>query len=71
MKYILMAYRYGQDGFPIGVFSTLEKAKEEAKLHMNFRGPKFSHTIFVAKEDVGYGYGHELEYKEDKVIVLD
>lgn len=47
--YCVWAYRYGNlngYNFPVGLFETLEKAKEAANNHRQFRGGKYDHRIF-------------------------
>ena len=55
--FLVIAYRMGQItgySYPVGVFSSYEKALEEAKLHRSFRGGKYDHRIFELKKDYGY-----------------
>lgn len=49
MLYLVMAYRYGNlEGyhFPVGIFSDINIAIKEAKLHREFRGGKYDHRIY-------------------------
>jgi len=55
--YLVMAYRYGQrDGynFPVGIFDSLDRAKEEATLHRQFRGGKYDHMIYLLENNVAF-----------------
>ena len=63
--YLVMAYRYGQrDGysFPVGIFDTLERAKNEATMHRQFRGGKYDHKIYLLESNVA------LDAEEAKVV---
>ena len=46
--YLVMAYRYTttDNAFPIGVYSSREKAVTEAIKHRQFRGGKYDHKLF-------------------------
>lgn len=58
--YIVFAYRYGDlkgYNYPVGVFSSLAKAKEEAKLHHIYRGGKYDHQIWEVEENKMYDAG--------------
>lgn len=51
-----MAYRYGnREGyhFPVGIFSALDIAIKEAKLHREFRGGKYDHRIYELNPNQG------------------
>jgi hypothetical protein len=55
--YLVMAYRYGNlQGyhFPVGIFSDLDIAIKEAKLHRDFRGGKYDHRIYEINPEHGY-----------------
>lgn len=47
--FIVWAYRMGikeNYNFPVGLFTTLEIAKEAAKSHREYRGGKYGHLIY-------------------------
>lgn len=55
--FLVMAYRMGQVkgyNYPVGLFTTYEKAIEEAVIHRNFRGLKYDHQIFKLEEGRSY-----------------
>lgn len=57
MLYLVMAYRYGNlEGyhFPVGIFSDINIAIKEAKLHREFRGGKYDHRIYELNPEYGY-----------------
>lgn len=55
--FLVMAYRMGQlkeYNYPVGVFTTYEKALKEAEIHRNYRGGKYDHQIFKLEEGRNY-----------------
>lgn len=55
--YLVIAYRYGitvDYNYPIGIFSTKEKAIKAAKDHRSFRGGKYDHKMFEIDLNTGY-----------------
>ena len=62
----VLAFRWGMDEhiFPIGVFTTYDKAKSAAENHHIYRGSKYNHRIYefvVDKWDdtVGHRVGNK------------
>ena len=52
-----MAYRMGKlEGYsyPVGIFTTYEKALEGAEWHREYRGGKYDHQIFKLEEGRNY-----------------
>lgn len=65
--FLVMAYRYGDTKgyqYPVGVFSCLKKAIEEAYIHRTFRGGKYDHKIFELNTDESY------DAEEAKVVAV-
>lgn len=55
--FLVMAYRFGDTrgyNYPVCISYSLEKAKEEAEIHREYRGGKYDHKIFELKIDKGY-----------------
>jgi hypothetical protein len=51
--FVVLAFRYGgyENVFPIGSFTSEDKAKSAAKDHRNYRGGKYSHRIYKFRQD--------------------
>ncbi len=65
--FLVMAYRYGDTKgyqYPVGIFSSLKNAVDEANIHRNFRGLKYDHKIFELNTDESY------DAEEAKVVAV-
>lgn len=53
--YVVTAYRWGDrkdHSYPIGITCRLEKAKEMANSHTNYRGGKYECIVYEIKFDI-------------------
>lgn len=65
--YCVWAYRYGDTqayNYPVGAFSSLEKAQKAARNHAAYRGGKYSHRIFLLPIDLSFD-------AEEAIIIQD
>jgi hypothetical protein len=46
--FLVMAYRYGtcDYSFPVGIFSDMSTAIQEAQRHREYRGGKYDHRVY-------------------------
>ncbi len=55
--FCVWAYRYGDVkgyNYPVGIFQTLESAKQAAQTHHEFRGGKYDHRIYCLSAGAEY-----------------
>ena len=55
--YCTWAYRYSDKqgyNFPVGIFSTYERAEQAAQKHRDLRGGKYDHLIYRMPIDLDY-----------------
>ena len=56
MKYLVLAFRYGDNDYiyPIGIYSDKEKAMQEAEWHKEYRGGKYYHKLYELEDEKSY-----------------